>query len=98
MRSRHPRIASSVRAKVAALHEALERPDTRNEAAEAIRGLIEQVVLVPEDGRLQIELRGELAAMLACATDKKKPRLLEETGSQSWLVAGVGFEPTTFRL
>jgi site-specific DNA recombinase len=94
----HPSMAETYRKKVSALHEALAQPDTRSEAAEALRELIEAVVLVPEAGRLQVELRGHLAAMLACAAGKKKPRLLEETGSQFSLVAGVGFEPTTFRL
>ena len=32
---------------------------------EAIRALVEAIVLVPEDGKLAIEVRGDLAAILA---------------------------------
>ena len=94
----HPSMVETYRNKVSALHEALARSDTRAEASEALRARIEAVLLVPEDGRLQVELRGDLAALLACASGQKKPRLSAETGPQFCLVAGVGFEPTTFRL
>jgi site-specific DNA recombinase len=56
--------------------------------------------LTPEQGRLRIDLKGELAGILALAAgEKKKPgfegRALAE---QINLVAGRGFEPLTFRL
>jgi uncharacterized OB-fold protein len=53
---------------------------------------------------LQNVLRGDLAAILRFAANKKNPGVLSETEvltdllSQKTLVAGVGFEPTTFRL
>jgi site-specific DNA recombinase len=55
---------------------------------------------MPEDGQLRLELRGELAGILALAADNKKPGGLSATGlaQQIKMVAGVGFEPTTFRL
>ncbi len=65
------------------------------EAAEAIRELIEEVLLVPEDGILRIELFGELAALVNLTN--KHPRSTESR-VQVTMVAGVGFEPTTFRL
>jgi hypothetical protein len=37
------------------------------EASEMLRGLIEAIILTPQDGQLRIELRGDLAAMLAAA-------------------------------
>ena len=91
----HPNLAEVYRQKIASLHEALNDEGTRAEAAEYIRGLIEQIRLVPEKGRLRVELFGQLAALINVAN--KHPRS-NGTGVQVTLVAGVGFEPTTFRL
>jgi site-specific DNA recombinase len=63
----HPNVAAVYREKIAGLREALNAEDTRTEAAEMIRGLIEEVRLVPEEGRLRIELSGELAALISLA-------------------------------
>jgi hypothetical protein len=41
--------------------EPLNAHDTRAETAEAIRELIDEVRMVPESGRPEIELRGDLA-------------------------------------
>jgi hypothetical protein len=50
-----------------------------------------------QDGELQIDVRGELAGILNLSLKRKKPA--EVAGnSQVSMVAGVGFEPTTFRL
>ena len=38
-----------------------------------IRGLIEEVRLVPEEGRLRIELSGELAALISLANQHPRP-------------------------
>ena len=54
----HPNLAEIYRQKVARLHEELNRPELREEAAAAIRGLIEEVRLVPVEGKLEIELAG----------------------------------------
>ncbi|MCH2516452.1 MAG: recombinase family protein, partial [Dehalococcoidia bacterium] len=54
-----------------------------------------------DDSGLDAELHGDLAAILAlCNTDdpKKQRPGSEEPGRQLSVVAGVGFEPTTFRL
>ena len=91
----HPNLAKLYRQKVMNLAEALNDGDTRLEAAECLRELIEEIRLVPKNGKLQVELYGELAALLNLAN--KHPRS-KETGVQITLVAGVGFEPTTFRL
>ena len=50
--------------KVANLIDALNNDDTISEANEAIRQLIETIRLVPFNGRLKIELFGELATLL----------------------------------
>lgn len=63
-----------------------------DEAAEAIRSLIDAVVLTPSDGSMTIELRGDLAAILSLgAAHKAKPGLLSETGllEQIKMVAGA---------
>ena len=54
------------------LAQALEHSDTRAEATEALRGLIDSIVLTPEKDQLRIELRGQLAAMLAAAEESKR--------------------------
>jgi len=43
----------------------LRQPDTRPEAFGLIRGLIDAVILTPIGGKLEIELRGDLAGILA---------------------------------
>ena len=92
----HPNLAHVYREKVENLAEALNDGATRAEASEAIRGLIEEVRLVPENGRLHIELHGELAALLALGQEKHRRR--GASAVQLTLVAGAGFEPATFRL
>ena len=88
----HPNLAEVYRQRVARLHDALRDPATRDEAFELIRSLIDEIRLTPEDGRLRIELRGELAAILALAADSKKPGGLTAAGlvAQIKMVAGAG--------
>ncbi len=95
----HPSMAEIWRQRIADLHEALQEESTKAEAFEALRSLIDRVMLVPEDGQLAIELRGDLAAMLTFSENKTRPAAERAAiGAQVSLVAGVGFEPTTFRL
>jgi site-specific DNA recombinase len=47
---------------------------------------------------LQIELRGNLAAMLSAATNAKRSPETGDLELQVTLVAGAGFEPATFGL
>lgn len=49
----HPGMAELYRQRVTDLAQALEHPDTRTEAAEAIRGLIDAIVLTPAAGALE---------------------------------------------
>ena len=78
--------------------EALERPETRTEASEALRGLIDAIVLTPNQGELQIELKGNLAAMLGAAQNAKRSPETGDLSLQVVMVAGAGFEPATFGL
>ena len=102
--SLHPRLANMYREKVAALHEALRDPTIQDEAFTIIRTLIEEVRLVPEAGALRIELRGALAGILSLAMGRDggvgTARLgsTDVLGAQMKMVAGIGFEPMTFRL
>ena len=55
------------REKVTQLARALENEESRTGAAEALRALIDAIVLTPEEGELKIQLQGNLAAMLKAA-------------------------------
>jgi hypothetical protein len=68
----HPSIADLYRSKVEELASALQREDTRLQASEMLRGLIDSIVLIPDEGQLRIELRGNLAAMLTAAQQTKR--------------------------
>ncbi len=95
----HPNLPAIYQDKITNLIDALNTPDTITQVNEAIRQLIEKVRLVPENKTLNIELFGELAALisLGIGPNDKHP-LANAERVQVTLVAGVGFEPTTFRL
>ena len=74
-------MAGLYRQKVTALAQALEHPETRTEASEALRGLIDAIVLTPNQGeppsragedsrfgeaRLRVELKGNLGGDAGC--------------------------------
>ncbi len=83
------------------MEEALNSPNAHTEASEALRGLIESVVLTHSEEDYSIDLRGNLAGMLVLASGKQAKTAVAcepSAVSQIFLVAGVGFEPTTFRL
>ena len=108
----HPSMAQRYHQQVRDLIAALNEYSHRSEAAELIRGLIEKVVLVPNtDGKgLDVDLHGDLAGIIAMSTGhhdgqsktsgkpSSEPDLSDDEIQQVKLVAGVGFEPTTFRL
>ena len=92
----HPSMAVVYRERVAALHEALQQDETRAQAAEVIRSLVSEIVLTPEDGALQIDVRGDLAGILTIAASghQKSPPLSGAgfgIGSQVMMVAGTRF-------
>ena len=68
----HPRMADVYREKVGSLCLALENEESRTGAAEAIRALVEAIVLEPDGERLKITLKGDLAGMLSAARDTKR--------------------------
>jgi site-specific DNA recombinase len=111
-----PNTAEIYKAKVADLAASLNAPEIRAEASDAVRSVIDRVVLTPDamapDG-LAAALYGDLAMILTLAaqentlssrrrsaesgTNKKLPRT-DVRGSLLSVVAGIGFEPMTFRL
>ena len=82
----HPNLAELYRKKVINLAEALNDEDSRLKAAECLRALIEEIRLVPEDGKLRVELYGELAALINLANEHPRSK---GTGVQVTLVAGA---------
>ena len=90
----HPRMAEAYRAKVADLASALRAPEARAEAAEILRGLVEMVVLTPAGGSWEILARGDLAGILAVASDKQDaPADVAQGVSQVSMVAGARNQP-----
>jgi site-specific DNA recombinase len=65
----HPRMADVYREKVGSLCSALQTEQGRTSAVEAIRALIDTIVLEPEGDELKITLKGDLAGMLSAARD-----------------------------
>jgi hypothetical protein len=65
-----------------------------------LRGLIEYVSIRPAGDGLEIEIVGEIAKMiqLGMGTNAKQANLDESATRSVKVVAGVEFEPTTFRL
>ena len=85
------------------LHDLLANEATRTEAVEIIRSLIDTVTLQPDPhGVLEVELVGDLARMIHLTqTTRNGPvsgAVHDEFLRSVKVVAGVGFEPTTFRL
>ncbi len=96
----HPNLADAYRQNVADLIDALS-DDDGIAARNLVRGLVEAVILVPEDGKLRVEIRGQLAAILALSSslnDKSPGRDAEALAVQINMVAGTRFELMTFRL
>lgn len=78
------------RTQVEQLYAALQNDSQgqRAIAAEQIRLLMKEIVLTPEHGELQIDVRGDLAGILAISLERKKPAL-GAGKSQFEMVAGA---------
>ncbi len=103
----HPSLAELYRQRVADLHVALADASLRSRATEIIRSLVDKIVVTSGPKGLEIDLVGDLAVMVEVAQGRdpknKKAALvgaaLSATEKRSVkVVAGAGFEPTTFRL
>jgi len=71
------------------LADGLKAPETRTEATEALRGLIDAITLTPEAGILRIELKGNLAAMLGATVQSKRSPETGDLSLQVSMVAGA---------
>jgi site-specific DNA recombinase len=87
----HPNMAGYYRDQVAALAEALNDEQSRAEAAEIIRSLVERIELSPNDeGALEIDLHGDLAGILTMAANKDRPlEASDPSVQQVKMVAGA---------
>ena len=95
----HPSMALQYRKRVQQLYDALQDEDEgkRIEAADTLRSLVDQIVLTPVEGKVEIDVQGDLAGILTISSQSKNPAA-GATGSQVKMVAGAGFEPAAFRL
>ncbi|MFO1097882.1 MAG: recombinase family protein [Xanthobacteraceae bacterium] len=96
----HPNVAGIYRRKVERLAEALRHPQERDEAAEAIRALIDYITLTPgpRRGEINATLHGDLGTILEWTAQKANTPGRNGAGVSVSVVAGGGFEPPTFRL
>jgi hypothetical protein len=85
----HPRMADVYREKVKNLCGALEAEESRTGAADAIRALVEAILLEPDGDELKITLKGDLAGMLSAARDSKRSPDTGDLLLQIKLVAGA---------
>ncbi len=96
----HPKMADVYRRHVANLRAGLKRdgdsaPSTATQ--NALRALIQRVVITPADDGVSIDLIGDLAGILRAASGKNEMPAISD-GHSVKMVAGTGFEPVTFRL
>ncbi|MDX0174502.1 recombinase family protein [Sinorhizobium meliloti] len=84
----HPGMAEHYRSQVASLARILSAEENRAEAADILRSLVDRIVLTPNgEGKLDIDLHGDLAGILRLATNANRP--LDESGLlQDKMVAG----------
>ena len=102
----HPSMADLYRRKVERLETELTNPTVQLEASGIFRSTIASIKLTPESDApegMRVEVEGDLAAILAVASGKAKALKqmdpVTRAGSTAFQgVAGLGFEPRTFRL
>jgi len=99
-----PNAAELYRQRIAQLEQALRHPESGDAAREAARALIGKAIIRPRPDvgkkAFDLQLEGALAALLQMAGMRERDAAVVDATSRSsgQLVAGVGFEPTTFRL
>ena len=96
----HPNMAELYRKKVTKLQRLLTDETTRPQAIDIIRSMIERIEVRAgqERGKPDVILIGALAQILAFTHQMTTAASCSEDGGRVLMVAGVGFEPTTFRL
>ena len=92
-------LAEVYRDKVDALVGSLNDPENRAESIDAIRGLIDKIIVHWDaaTGAHGVEIEGDIVALLRAGTNENAAAV-EAAASSFEMVAGAGFEPATFRL
>jgi site-specific DNA recombinase len=87
----HPNVAGVYRRKVERVAEALERPQERDEAADAIRALIDHITLTPgaKRGEIAATLHGDLGTILEWLAQKQNTPGRDGAGVSVSVVAGT---------
>lgn len=85
----HPGLADVYRQQVSELTDALKDASTQAEAAHLIRNLLTSIRLIPVEGKVVLELVGELAGLLSLGDQNEQSRACGAAGSTK-LVAGAG--------
>jgi site-specific DNA recombinase len=87
----HPKLAEVYRQHVERLEEALNDSTIRPEATDALRALIDRIVLYPGErrGELRAELYGEVGAILALSQGGGKINRTPAAGVRFSVVAGT---------
>jgi site-specific DNA recombinase len=88
----HPNLAMIYRSRIDALEALFRDTEEGREAFETLRGLIDEVRIIPEDGEYRLELKGELAGILALAQGAKNSgESVTQRALQIKVVAGARF-------
>jgi DNA invertase Pin-like site-specific DNA recombinase len=89
----HPTMADRYQAKLRELLAALESNDTevRQAAGEAVRLLINAIILTPNKGALRIDLQGQLAEILALGQSRTSRAKASDYAREVQNIAGGGF-------
>ena len=93
-----PNLHQVYRDRVRTLMSSITAPDLRAEVIELIQSMIDSIIVTPLPDGFDIELSGELSTILNIVDQKSKNPGTSVSGRSLSVVAGVGFEPTTFRL
>lgn len=95
----HPSLALRYQQQLESLHAALNDQETRTDAFEAIRALIDRVVITPTGESYSLAIEGDLAAILTLAGGEDLQGSQGQTEiSEILLVAEEGLEPPTHGL
>jgi site-specific DNA recombinase len=85
----HPEMAELYRTKVSTLPQALERLETRVEATEALRGLIDAIILTAQPGRTANRAKRESGGDAGAAQNVKRSPETGDLSLQVEMVAGA---------
>jgi hypothetical protein len=91
----HPNLAEAYRRRVSALEKLLDDAELRDEAIEAIRSMIDRIVVTPRGGGgVSLVLHSNLPRILALCSESTKAPSPGEMGLSLSVVAGARITPT----